>query len=201
MGKRLDAQRNYTSLLVAAEQVFATHSPHAPLQLVAEAAGVGRGTLYRHFPDRTALVAAIYEARLDRYESFAAEHQDDPSLLFRLLRKVAMDQMRIPGMFRIINANSESSPEVASLWARTVEVFRGPLEASIRSGRVRPEVGLQDLFLSISMLYGVANSPSTFDHDEAVVERSLAILEHGLGSTQRGEIPPLAARRRLRNGT
>lgn len=181
MPKRIDARRNYDALLAAAEQVFAEHSPQAPLQLVAEAAGVGRGTLYRHFPDRTALVAAIYAARLDRYERFAAEHADNPDLLFMVLRRVAAEQMSIPGLFRIINAATVSSAYIADLWRRTVEVFRVPLETSIAAGRVRPDVELRDLFLSISMLYGVANSPNTFSHDDVVVDHALAILKHGLG--------------------
>lgn len=181
MPQRSDARRNYDSLLAAAERIFAEHSPEAPLQLVAEAAGVGRGTLYRHFPDRTALVAAIYAARLDRHEAFAAEHAGDPDLLFLVLRQVAGDQMRIPGMFRIINAESVSSEHIAKLWDRTVEAFRVPLETSIAAGRVRPDVELRDLFLAISMLYGVANSPHTFNHDETVIDHALAILQHGLG--------------------
>lgn len=179
--QRSDARRNREALLAAAERVFAEYSPAAPLQLVAEAAGVGRGTLYRHFPDRTALVAAIYEARLGRYEAFAATHADDPDLLFLVLRMVAEEQMQIPGLFRIINSVSVTTPLLSELWKRTVTAFRLPLEVSIAAGRVRPDVELRDLFLAISMLYGVANSPTTYDHDEVVIDHALAILKHGLG--------------------
>jgi len=177
--KRSDARRNYAALLAAAEEVFAEYSPQAPLQLVAERAGVGRGTLYRHFPDRAALVTAIYTARIERHETFAAEHADDPDLLFKVLANVARDQMSIPGLFRIIDAES-AADDVAELWTRTVDAFRVPLETSMAAGRARPDLDLRDLFLAISMLYGVANSPNTFDHDEAVAERALHILRQGL---------------------
>ncbi len=183
MNQRADARRNRGTLLLAAEKVFAEHSPQAPLQLVAEAAGVGRGTLYRHFPDREALVMAIYERRLERYEAYGRAHLGDADVIRGMLRLVAVDQMAIPGLFRIISGAVGDSPPVTALWERTVAAFRGPLEAAKAAGAIRPDVDLIDLFLTISMLYGVANSPGTFPHDAEVVERALAILDRGIGGT------------------
>ena len=59
MTLRSDARRNRDAILRAAEEVFAAESVTVPLQRIAERAGVGRGTLYRHFPDRYALAAAL----------------------------------------------------------------------------------------------------------------------------------------------
>ncbi|WP_370890243.1 TetR/AcrR family transcriptional regulator [Janibacter sp. GXQ6167] len=185
MNQRSDARRNRATILAAAEEVFAAESPHAPLQRVADTAGVGRGTLYRHFADRTALAAAMYEARLERYDAYAREHEEDPEVLLDVLRLVASDQMAVPGLFRIVNAaggTESDTPHVTALWERTVEIFTRPLRASIAAGVIREDVELTDLFLAISMLYGVANSPRTYPHDERVVERSLALLRRGMGA-------------------
>ena len=62
--QRADAQRNVGALLAAAKTVFATSGVDAPAKEIADAAGVGVGTLYRHFPTREALVEAVYRTEL-----------------------------------------------------------------------------------------------------------------------------------------
>jgi AcrR family transcriptional regulator len=57
---RADARRNYDALVTAARAVFAESGTSAPLEAIAERAGVGIGTLYRHFPTRRALLEAVY---------------------------------------------------------------------------------------------------------------------------------------------
>ncbi|GHF63664.1 hypothetical protein GCM10018787_09800 [Streptomyces thermodiastaticus] len=66
---RADARRNYERLLKAAAEAFATHGENASLDDIAKRAGVGAGTLHRHFPNRRALLEA---ACLDRIEAIAA---------------------------------------------------------------------------------------------------------------------------------
>ena len=66
--KRADARRNYDALLAAARAAFAEDGTGAPLEDVAERAGVGIGTLYRHFPTRVALLEAVY---VDEVEAMA----------------------------------------------------------------------------------------------------------------------------------
>src|SRR4051794_28413673 len=58
---RADARRNRDKLLSAATEAFATEGQDVPLETIAERAGVGIGTLYRHFPNRDALVVAAYQ--------------------------------------------------------------------------------------------------------------------------------------------
>lgn len=62
---RADARRNREKLLVAARTAFAAADDTTPLEGIARAAGVGVGTLYRHFPTREALVEAVYAAELE----------------------------------------------------------------------------------------------------------------------------------------
>ncbi|MET8081482.1 TetR/AcrR family transcriptional regulator [Streptomyces sp. NPDC005303] len=64
-GKRTDARRNEQVLLDAAAAVFVTHGVDAPVRLIASQAGVGMGTIYRHFPTRPALIAAVYRHQVE----------------------------------------------------------------------------------------------------------------------------------------
>jgi AcrR family transcriptional regulator len=72
-GMRADAARNRELLLDAAVRAFAVDGPEATLDGIAKAAGVGIGTLYRHFPNRDALVEAVYRNELDRLCDAAGE--------------------------------------------------------------------------------------------------------------------------------
>jgi AcrR family transcriptional regulator len=63
--KRTDARRNERVLLDAAAAVFVTHGVDAPVRMIAAEAGVGMGTIYRHFPTRPALIAAVYRHQVE----------------------------------------------------------------------------------------------------------------------------------------
>ena len=81
---RADATRNREKLLTAAAELFALRGTDVSLEAVAKRAGVGIGTLYRHFPTRDALVAAAYEAEVEDLRATAdallAEHPADVAL-------------------------------------------------------------------------------------------------------------------------
>src|ERR1700759_5830404 len=68
---RADAQRNHDAVLAAARAVFARAGSDAPMEDVARAAGVGKGTLYRRFPTREHLFAAILQERVDELDASA----------------------------------------------------------------------------------------------------------------------------------
>ncbi|TCO62314.1 TetR/AcrR family transcriptional regulator [Actinocrispum wychmicini] len=70
---RADARRNYGHLLAAAKEAFAQHGAEASLNEIATRAGVGVGTLYRHFPSREALLAAVLQDRFDALTAKATE--------------------------------------------------------------------------------------------------------------------------------
>ncbi len=68
---RADAERNRLLLLAAAQRAFAEHGEQVALERIAKQAGVGIGTLYRHFPTRAALVEAVYRSELARLQQSA----------------------------------------------------------------------------------------------------------------------------------
>ena len=81
---RADAQRNLDALLEAAKAVFATSGVDAPVREIAEKAGVGIGTVYRHFPQRSDLIAAVFRHEIDACAEaaplLAAEHAPGEAL-------------------------------------------------------------------------------------------------------------------------
>src|SRR5947209_8746439 len=90
---RADAQRNYDRLLEEARQAFIVHGTDVALEDIARHAGVGIGTLYRHFPDRYTLMNAVFENELDALTQQAREliMADDPAeALTTWLRAVAV---------------------------------------------------------------------------------------------------------------
>jgi AcrR family transcriptional regulator len=70
---RADARRNYERIIDCARQAFTEHGPEAPLDDIARRACVGAGTLYRHFPNREALIEAVYRARIEHLAGRAYE--------------------------------------------------------------------------------------------------------------------------------
>jgi AcrR family transcriptional regulator len=90
-GRRADARRNRARLLAAAEDVFAAAGPDASTERIAAAAGVGIGTLFRHFPTKESLLEAVFVERLNRLIDEAAElagAADAGSAFFTFFRSV-----------------------------------------------------------------------------------------------------------------
>lgn len=70
---RADARRNFERVVSAAQEAFAEHGPEAPLEDIARRAGVGIGTLYRHFPSREVLIEAVYRSSIEQLSARAHE--------------------------------------------------------------------------------------------------------------------------------
>src|SRR5467141_4396327 len=75
---RADAVRNRERVLEAAKAVSSAGGPHASLEAVARRAGVGIGTLYRHFPTREALYEAVYRREVEQLGELAEQLRNDP---------------------------------------------------------------------------------------------------------------------------
>lgn len=160
MNLRADAARNKVELVASAERIFAEHGADAPLQLVARAAGVGRGTLYRHFPNREALVLAIFEARVVNLEALGPHNSQDPFLAERILISMLDTQARTPGLVTAILGSGKFTQQLASLTDRIVEILDQPIRTAQSAGRVQQDVTPRDFLLAWSM-FGWISSPVT----------------------------------------
>src|SRR2546430_17180816 len=116
---RADAQRNHEAVLAAAKAVFAQAGIDAPMEDVARAAGVGKGTLYRRFPTREHLFAAILQDRVDELDASAQRALDAPDVWRAPGKRLGLDDRgatEYPG----ISARGTGSPVDNTPAARTL---------------------------------------------------------------------------------
>jgi AcrR family transcriptional regulator len=141
---RANSRRNHDALLAAAKEVFATHGADAPLELITRQVGVGRGTLYRHFPTREHLFVAILQDKvdaLDRSAQAAYDAEDVWSALTEWLRLYDRSATDYPGMSARVGEglNDDNSP-VAPLCAPMKASFALLFERARAERRLRDDV-------------------------------------------------------------
>ncbi|WP_175473775.1 TetR/AcrR family transcriptional regulator [Curtobacterium sp. MCBA15_013] len=150
---RADAQRNRDLILGTAERHFSEHGVGASLDAIAKQTGVGAGTLYRHFPTREALLAALLAARdqelIARREHLRAESVNTAEALDGWLAAIVTWAGAYEGLPEPLRTATETS---ASPLATTCEGFVTTtaefLEAAQRDGLARHDVRPRDLFLA-----------------------------------------------------
>jgi AcrR family transcriptional regulator len=152
---RADAQRNVGSLLAAAKAVFATSGVDAPAKEIADAAGVGVGTLYRHFPQRSDLVKAVFQhavdACADAAPALAAAHEPAEALAMWLHRYTEFVATK-RGLATALHSGDPAFDALPGYFMGRLEPALGSLlEAAIAGGEIRAGISAEDL------LYAVAN--------------------------------------------
>ncbi len=148
---RSDVLRNRARILKAAEEVFAEHGAVAPLDLVVRRAGIGRGTLYRHFADREALVAAVYTARVDLLEDLAARHRG-PDLLGALITRMWELNRESGGMHSVLLADEEGTALLADLSARIHVLIVEAVDRGHQEGSLHPQVDAEAAHRLLALL-------------------------------------------------
>ncbi len=145
---RSDASRNHEAILTGAIEVLAA-APQASMREIADASGTGRTTLYRHFPDRQALEAAIYERVLHEAEQMTAAHLDaggdgDPvQVLSDLVAALAGLGERYRFLEQHDAAVTAKDPDYVR---RRGERLRAYLRAAQRKRRIRKDLSVDWLF-------------------------------------------------------
>jgi AcrR family transcriptional regulator len=147
---RRDAQRNRDALLAAARQLFCDHGLEAPLEEVARQAGVGIGTLYRHFPSRVDLLDAVLadavQAHVDAAEQALAI--DDPWDGFAFyLEETGRLQAADRGLNDAMGMRFPRAATVEAVKARMFDLVAQVVERAQRSGQLRADLTLEDLAL------------------------------------------------------
>jgi AcrR family transcriptional regulator len=180
MATRRDVQRNRARILAAASRVFRELGVNAPLEVVVEAAGVGRATVYRHFPDRRALLSAVLEERVGAVEQFAAEHVGD-DLLERLVVEICWYMADMRGLVAAMGGSDVDADTVNDVTTRTFRLLNQALSSAIEAGAVRADTSLNDVLLITAMLDAVATT-DPLGTDERQVSRALEICFDGVRS-------------------
>ena len=173
---RADARRNYEKLVASAREVFTEEGSAASLEGVAERAGVGIGTLYRHFPTRQALLEAVYADEVDAIARSARELSDQEpwdALVEWVHRYVGFAATKRA----LMDALLETAPDSDVLMiCRTALQEAGDelIGRGQQAGVVRPDV---DFIVVCRMVSQIAVAPHA-DADQK--ERMLQILLDGL---------------------
>lgn len=151
--QRRDAVRNRQTLTVAAAEVFREHGAEASLDLVAKRAHLGRGTLYRHFTDRGALLAALIEQRLELLDGFATEHTGE-DLLEQLVVEICGLLQDLPGLMAVARRFESARAQIDHVTERTGRLLQMALARGQRDGVLREELTLDDIYAVIAMVDG-----------------------------------------------
>ena len=152
--QRADARRNRERLLEAASVAFSERGTDASLEEIARSAGVGIGTLYRHFPTRDALMAEVFRRNVDELcdgaDQLLAELPPDEALcewMQRFVRYVAVKKGLATHLKSVIAADSEL---FTYSHGRVTGTFEGLLKAAKDAGTIRSDVAADDLLHALS---------------------------------------------------
>ncbi|MCB0181777.1 MAG: TetR/AcrR family transcriptional regulator [Anaerolineae bacterium] len=178
---RADAQRNKDALLEAALAVFATSGVDAPVREIAAKAGVGVGTVYRHFPQRSDLIVGVFRRQVDACADaavvLAADHAPGEALALWLQRFADF----IATKRGLATALHSGDPAYNSLPAYFEERFqpalRDLLDAAANAGEVRTDIDPDDLLRAVASLCMSAH------YDPDFARRMVALLVDGLRYT------------------
>ncbi|MGR4851454.1 TetR/AcrR family transcriptional regulator [Streptomyces sp. LARHCF252] len=178
---RADARRNYERVLKVAVEAFAEHGEGASLDDIAKRAGVGSGTLYRHFPTRQALLEAAY---LDRVEAIAARADE---LAAELPPGEALAEwmyelgagMQVRGLKALLGpAVTDGTSAVATACGDPLRNAAVRLARAARQeGTLREDVEPVDL---LRLVHGLATASELADGESDHIRRYLALLTEGL---------------------
>jgi AcrR family transcriptional regulator len=178
---RADARANRGRIIAAAHALFAA-TQDVPLYEVARHAGVGQGTLYRHFPDREALLAAMVDEDLDAIEVLLRDSSEFdsafPSLMAALVRLVAEHQtFSLTALGRDTERGRAAFREPR---LRATSLLRRVIDLGRSQAAIGPAVTVDDIFLTLEMAAAGARHSATTDPPERPIERVLEILLEGL---------------------
>ena len=176
---RADAQRNIDALLRSAVAVFATSGVDAPVREIAEKAGVGVGTVYRHFPQRSDLIAAVFRNEIDACADaapiLAAEHEPGEALARWMQRYAAFIAIK-RGLATALHSGTPDFDTLRGYFEQRLQpALRTLLDAAVAAGEVRADVDADDLLRAVASL-----CMQTHDESPAYAQRMVALLVDGL---------------------
>lgn len=185
---RADAERNRRRILAAAAEVFAKRGLEAGLDEIARHAGVGTGTVYRRFPDKTVLIEALFESRLDDMLALADEAGQAADAWEGLVRfTVAAVEMQQAdhGLKDLLFSQNCPPPEhFAGKKRQLLPRIERLVDRAKASGQLRADVQLSDLAMVQYMIHGIGELAGP-EHPD-VWRRQLTLLLDGLRADSPG---------------
>src|SRR6202051_1981968 len=160
---RFDAQRNRERILEVAKEAFTRLGANASLDDIAKEAGVGPGTLYRHFPTRAELLEAVYRTEMEKLaaaeQQFAQELPAIEALrawLLLFVDYIAAKQLIAPALNALLG---DPKKVFEASYARMWEAIRALVKRAVKSGDIRKDLDAIDLLRALIGVANVATSP------------------------------------------
>jgi AcrR family transcriptional regulator len=173
---RPDVQRNVDALLTAAAEVFESDGVDAPVRRITARAGVGAGTLYRHFPQRSDLIAAVFRHEVDACAEAApalADQCEPVEALTRWLQHLARFVAAKRGLKSALHSDEPAYQSLpAYFMERFVPALTQLLDAAAAAGDIRSDVIPYDL---LRAMIGIVEPD-----DDAYTQRMITLLVDGL---------------------
>jgi AcrR family transcriptional regulator len=178
---RADARRNRENVLLAAEEVFAAQGLGVPIDEVAKRAGVGVGTVYRHFPTKELLFEAIVISRVERLTDFLHEltASDDPGkAFFSFLEELSSQAACKRDLFdALANAGIDVKAAASESLLALRQSLGSLMQSAQRAGALRKDVNDEDV---LGLVMATCASRELPGQPLASRERMLAIVFDGL---------------------
>lgn len=179
--QRADARRNYARILAVAEGEVAAHGADASLEQIARIAGVGSATVRRHFPNRRALLQAVFSHRIDALCARAVDlaDADDPrAALLDWLSALTTYATTARGMAgALVQGGTDDADHVNTCAVRLGGAVDPLLRRAARAGAVASEVTTADL---VSLVTGLALATEHHPDPAAEANRLLALTVRGI---------------------
>lgn len=154
--KRADAQRKVKALLHSAMEVFATSGVDAPVREIAERASVGLGTVYRHFPQRSDLIVAVFQTQVDACADAASElaSQYEPGeALARWMQRYVDFIGTKRGLAAALHSGDPAYAALPLYFSKRLEpALKKLLSAAVRAGVVRRGINAEELLRAVATL-------------------------------------------------
>ncbi len=178
--RRSDARRNESALLDAAAAVFVTSGVEAPVRDIAARAGVGVGTVYRHFPTRADLVVAVYRHQIDACVEAGTAFLDSPTDPYDALARwidIFVDFLATKhGLAAALRSDGDRFDTLHAYFVdRLVPVCTRLLDAAVEAGEIRPDLEAYELMRGVGNLCIGTGDDQRYD-----ARRLVAVLIAGL---------------------
>ena len=180
---RADASRNREKLVEIAATAFAERGGNASLEEIARQAGVGIGTLYRHFPTREHLVEVLYrrevEALCAAAEELAQREAPDVALaewMQRFVDYIAAKRGMANSLRILFDANSEVFANTSGMVALALQRL---VDAAIADGSIRSDIDISDISQALSGIYSAPDTPDWRDRSRRLVSLLMDGLRWG----------------------
>ncbi len=164
------AAENREAIIIAAGEIFAEQGLEAPLNAIAKRAGVGQGSLYRHFPTRQSLAYAAFEGNLSMIEDIVA----GGGTLADVLAEVSAQAARSAAFIALINRNV-GGPQSDRLESRIRSILAATIDQGRSSGTVPEGFTVDDLMLCLALMSGALGTVAVEDRP-ALIEKAWRLL-------------------------